>query len=505
MIKRIGIFLLELLLAVLKLALLPLIILGKIILKLLERPIDFFVSIKLYYPTLIYFGKFFIVALSVTVGAGAWVTLNGIHIRIVHQFEPHLLIPIGLFILSLYITIRTFVCFAKPMFYIRLSFRHAESVISGSRVREYTGLPGAGKSLSMVYDSYIVAMHQYEDLLFEGHYQKAIKQYDNFGNPNPDILADKERILKTVTESVELYKEQRELPPIPLLYSNIPIADREGHFSSKVTIDHYLQNNRVAENGVLVLDEGADLFSNQRSIQANKPVHENELLADFTSKPRHYFNGYLFFAEQDGGELFIGIRRVATARECQQFSKVCLPERLLYKQAKLRNWVMTRGGFINGKSKKKALRRYDRIINKWLFRRYVRLVRRIGRIGFFVVNYRDYMPSRTTVTIGTGKAVMPINMPVGYETRAYRNDYVCLDKKLSLDIFSNLYIKRSNKSTLFDGRKVVAELVDKLTPSELKLINDKHGNNRAKMIDLLAKSDLALEYAEQILREKIHK
>jgi len=93
-------------------------------------------------------------------------------------------------------------------------------------------------------------------------------------------------------------------------------------------------------------------------------------------------------------------------------------------------------------------------------------------------------------------------MPVHYETRAYRNDYVCLDKELKLDIFSNMYIKRSNKTTLMDSRKAVEALVDSMTPAELKLINDKYGNNRAKMIDLLAKSDLARIYAEQIKRER---
>jgi len=227
--------------------------------------------------------------------------------------------------------------------------------MDGSRVREYTGLPGAGKSLTMTYDAYIVALHQYLDLRFEHHYYTAAKKYDNFGNPAPELLADKERILLSLQESVALYAKSYEQDPIPLLYSNYPIFDRNGDFSAIVSVDHYLQNLRIPENGVLVLDEGADLFSNQRSIQSNKPIHENEAIADLTSKPRHYFNGYLFFAEQDGGELFIAIRRVATVRECQRCEKVCLPERLLYKKTKLRNSVMARGGFVNGVSKKKRL------------------------------------------------------------------------------------------------------------------------------------------------------
>ena len=491
--------LIALLLFVSKLVCLPLIILYRLFTKIFAKQISLAYRLKLFYPTIIYFGKFFFFSLAVSIVAFILVVINGLHIRFVRQFHPLLLIPAFLLALSLFVTIRSFVCFAKPIYFIRLCFKHEDEVINGSRVRVYTGLPGCGKSLSMTYDGYLISKHQHKDLVFEHYDLEAAKHYKGFKQFPEAMQKDKEKILNVVASSVLHINNNPDA--IPLLHSNYPIMDRLSRFNHQISIDHYLQNKRIPENAVWLLDESADIFSNRRSVGVTKSIEaENAILSDILSKLRHYGNWYMLFAEQDGAENFVGLRRVATSREFLNCEKLCRPTRLIHKLNRLTDTVLARGGFVRGVSKRKSLRRYDKLLNKFLFWRYDRLARKINSIGFFVVTYKDSAFSKSFLSTRNSTYAMPMNMPVKYESRTYRNDYVCQDKELLLSTFGNLFMPRTHKTTLFDKRKLITSLVDALNDDSRKHIKKRYGKDKFDIIDILLKNDDALAYAQKLAK-----
>jgi len=371
-------------------------------------------------PTLIYFGIPFLFSLAVYGIFYLFVPLHSIIPRLTEP-APLLIVLICVHAALIVIAIVCTAKFAMPLFYMRRVGVHEAEVIETGRVTTFEGEPGAGKSLTMTYDSVILANHSEREQRFTYLLQKGKEK-----NPALKPFKNMDDFWRycAVRDGVEAFAK---LPDtIPYLYSNYPIWQGKKR-SCNITLKHFLQRERVAEGAVIAQDESADIVSNTRSKAKvdSDTWKENEIINEFVSKERHFGDWYMTFSEQDAGENFIGIRRVVKCnRYMESLRKVCLPNFLINRFEKL---------------KSKVLRR-DNCTHKH-FKKAMRLKRLITKIGFFRIEYSDRGNSQKSKRkTGEGYFVLPINLPCSYETRAYFYDYAPMNKPLKLQPHTSMYV-----------------------------------------------------------------
>lgn len=324
-----------------------------------------------------------------------------------------------IFILLLFFTVRFTIFFGKVFYYRKAVEKHENNLMDG-RVMIYEGAPGSGKSVSMTYDMYIIAKKCFDDLTYQYFYTDygVRKNYIDF--KNKEVL----QAYQSIKDSYTLYANNN---AIPLLFANYAIMEKStGNYCYRADFDMFLQKIRLPENAVIAYDESAEDLSNQRSkvtVHDLKLKKENEIVNDFLSKERHYFNGYLGFAEQDSEENFIGLRRVVYKNlYLTGLSKVCLPMFLL-------------GRFEN--CRKKIIKR-KKCTDK-LFKKITVLQKKIVRIGFLKINYevRGNM-QKSRAVLESGWYALPCNMPFVYSDRFYRFDYGAIALPLACDVYERL-------------------------------------------------------------------
>ncbi|GHU98549.1 hypothetical protein FACS1894211_02470 [Clostridia bacterium] len=354
-------------------------------------------------PTLVYFGlPFFIGLLNLIVA---------LIMAIKFLFVGYIVWAFVAGVLSFVFTIR----FARPLFAVRGVLKYEKNLSNGGRVRLSDGPPETGKTLTQTYNAHFMARKCWAELLIEYYLIKARRKRGDMETVYDEILN------KSILETVDYYVGHPE--QIPLLVANYAIKDGD-RFCSRLEFAHFLQEKRLPERGVISDDECADDLSNRRS-QSRDPVIQlqNEILSDTFSKERHYGEWYMFFAEQNSGEPFNGLRRVVGInRELQSCDKVCLPQFLLrlYNRHSLKI-------LLKGFCTQRRLRRLEKLGSK------------ISRIGFFEIRYRDYGNNEKGIRdLGKGKYYIPINLEFRYSSRGYMPYYKCLNDPLEMKPFNSL-------------------------------------------------------------------
>jgi len=371
-------------------------------------------------PTLIYFGIPFLVSIALY---GILYALAPLHVLIPSLRTPTLLalVKLAMHALLLGIAIACTAKFALPLFYMRKVALHNSEVLKIGRVTTFEGEPSSGKSLTMTYDSIILANHSECEQRFTYLLQKG-KEKNSFVKPFKNI--DEYWRFKSVEDSIQAYQNAPDT--IPYLFSNYPIWQGSRR-SCAITLNHFLQKQRLCEGAVVAQDESADIVSNTRSKAKvdSDTWKENETINEFVSKERHFGDWYMSFAEQDSGENFIGIRRVVKCnRYLERLDKVCLPHFLIRRFEKLKGKILNK----------------DNCTHKY-YKKIMRLKRMIGKIGFFRIEYSDRGNSqKSRRKTAEGYLVLPINMAHSYETRAYFYDYKPLHKAIKLEPHTSMYV-----------------------------------------------------------------
>jgi hypothetical protein len=379
-------------------------------------------------PTLVYFAvPFFVSAVDFAVWLALALTLRA---------PVFFALAAGSFALLFPALVKT----ARVFVYIRGVAKYEKGLSRGGRVRLSDGPPETGKTLTQTYNAWFMARRRWAELLIDYYISLAKEK-------RGDPLTVYDGILtKSVKETVEYYVAHP--GQIPLLIANYAIRDGARH-CSKLEFAHYLQEKRLPERGVVSDDECADRLSNQRSKSVDKAVMaENAVLSETLSKERHFGDWYMFFAEQNSGEPFNGLRRVvAFNRELQSCDKVCLPVFLLNRLDRICVRVLR-----DGVCPPERLKRIERL-GRW-----------IGKIGFFKIRYVDYANAEKGVReTGKGKYYLPLNLGFVYSPRGYMPYYKALNKPLDMSPFDSLMTEReAAEGNIYRSEAEAAALVKAL-------------------------------------------
>jgi len=108
----------------------------------------------------------------------------------------------------------------------------------------------------------------------------------------------------------EYVEQQKKLDDKLLLpvYSNMDLVDRESGAKSQELEPYFELRKKAVEGAIFCIDEisstyGKDMYNNDEYSKAEKKdIKEN------SKKNRHFTNGWILGTEQDGADIFIGIR-----------------------------------------------------------------------------------------------------------------------------------------------------------------------------------------------------
>lgn len=308
-------------------------------------------------------------------------------------------------------------------YYIRKIYEHHSEVLGSGKVIIYDGAPGSGKTLSMSYDSVLLANSNWNDLRLEyflrqGRFKKPNGITEDYFDDYDDYW-----VYKTVEETFNYYCNNPD--KVPLLISNYPIKVDE-QYSAVLKNEHFLQEERLPEKSSVAFDECADFLTNKRSgMRKGDKADENIIIDEFLSKERHFGDFNISCAEQDSKEAYLGLRRVVLVnRYLEVLSKVLEPKRLMKRYDKIRDKIF--------KNSDCSYLQYLKI---------TKLKSKINKIGFFKIFYSDYGNSQKKQQIlNQSFFILPKHLPFEYKTRSFRFQYRPLQKDIDLETFDSLYL-----------------------------------------------------------------
>lgn len=171
----------------------------------------------------------------------------------------------------------------------------------GNIVKVYSGPPRVGKTSLAVQEAFIMAKMKWRDLQFD-FWSWTSREKEILKRNDPDELL----LYEEIKLSYNFYIMRR---CIPCLWSNIPIFDKKGRASHKVTLKHMRGLDRLPLYSVVVFDEiGASLKADYGLNRAgtDKPVD----VSDMFRLGGQWLKWCVFCSEQDYNHIYIDVRRV---------------------------------------------------------------------------------------------------------------------------------------------------------------------------------------------------
>lgn len=306
----------------------------------------------------------------------------------------------------------------KQIHYERKVKQHCDEIPDNIAVRVREGVPGAGKTSSLLHDMKILA-----DIMWD----KICEKYRMLEPYLEDIPYWKQKPREDAEEIIEAYNFYENSGTYPCLWTSLPCFV-DGIATNRLTADHLLQKKRLPYGTVMVLDEASLILPQE--LYRDKPYE----LIELCKFPRHFGDFKIGSTEQDEDSNLIYLRRVSgqTMSMLEQ-EWIEQPHILQWIYDKLLDWT-------KNMTKKK--------VN--FFKMFNQLIRAFG--------YRRYWYYEKTTGIksefGTTSFILKPNLNIDYDDRSYRNGYRCKDKPL---IQSKWEHKRLSKKE-----------IDEIFPQELK-------------------------------------
>ena len=295
--------------------------------------------------------------------------------------------------------------------------------LGAARAVTFVGAPGVGKTFSASNFAVAIACQQWARLQSDYLLQSClINRWIAEGN------IDKIVAFRALEESYLFFKE-RESFAIPCLVSSVPLQDKCGRFSYKLTPDVALQLKRVPEYCVLFNDESG------MTQGANTSRGASSEILDFYRCIRHFGDFILINTEQGGDGNAKYIRKVTDynirlKRQETIMAPILAEFRLEKRKAR----------YFKRIAKGKYTEEKQRYIGEQLYYREEYL----KTIGFRIIPYRFEMTEGNAMDFEQGKYIFPRSGMANYESRAYRTMYKCRNQQLALPSWSSLLVDDQN-------------------------------------------------------------
>ena len=171
----------------------------------------------------------------------------------------------------------------------------------GNLVKVYSGPPRVGKTSLAVQEAFVLAKMKWRDLQFD-FWSWTSREKEILKRNDPDELL----LYEEIKLSYNFYISR---PCVPCLWSNIPIFDKKGRASYKVTLRHMRGLDRLPLYSVVVFDEiGASLKADDGLNRAGKPKPLD--VSDMFRLGGQWLKWCVFCSEQDYNHIYIDVRRV---------------------------------------------------------------------------------------------------------------------------------------------------------------------------------------------------
>lgn len=291
--------------------------------------------------------------------------------------------------------------------------------LGAARAVTFVGAPGVGKTFSASNFAVVIAGQQWARLQSDYLLQSSlINRWIAEGN------IDKIVAFRALEQSYWYFKE-RESWKIPCLLSSVPIQDKFGRFSYKLTPDVALQIVRVPEYSVLFNDESGMTQGANTSKSASTDI------LDFYRCNRHFGDFILINTEQGGDGNGKYIRKVTDYN-------IRLKRQETIMAPKIAEWRLEKrkARFFKRKAKGKYTAERERYLGEKLYYREMYL----KTIGFRVIPYRFEMTEGNAMDSEHGNYIFPRSGMANYDSRAYRTMYKCRNQELAVESWSSFLV-----------------------------------------------------------------
>ncbi len=292
---------------------------------------------------------------------------------------------------------RQFFKFLNLIKFTRLSAKRDVEVVDRKEYKRLIdGVEGAGKTLTVINDSLLVAVHNNELMRLQYYlkypFREALKNDVDFN---------------VLEHTFEFYERNTDKIPNFMASCNVKYDDRTQY---NFDVKYFDQKKRPPDYVSLALPEIANVFPNRESklskdIEKDKQnfIKKNETF----SLSRQWFQMTIFGDDQRLTEVFLGFRANATGRSIIERKNVLKPKFLEFLLECL----------------KKSILKREKLTTKLLSRAYVKLGDLIQDIGFyaFTIVPKDTDTGRALST--PVREVIPCDLFFDFDTRDERKRY----------------------------------------------------------------------------------
>ena len=282
----------------------------------------------------------------------------------------------------------------KQIYYEKKIRDHINEIPDHIAAQTREGVPGAGKTSSLLHDLKILA-----DIMWD----KICKKYRMLEPYLEEIPYWKQKQREDAEEIIEAYNFYLDIGTYPCFWTSVPCFV-DGVPTNRVTADHLMQRKRLPYGAVVMLDETSLILPQE--LFRDKPYEILELCKFL----RHFGDFKVGSTEQDENSNLIYLRRVSgrtlTMLEQEWIEQ---PRILQWIYDKLLSWTKTM-------TKKKVC----------FFKVFEEIIRAMG--------YRRYWYYESTIGVSSNPGIQSFllkpNLNISYDDRAYKNAYRCKDEPL---------------------------------------------------------------------------
>lgn len=314
-----------------------------------------------------------------------------------------------------------FINFVYLLFDIAYKIRvraHIDSISIENAVETRAGVPGAGKTSSLLYEYVFMA-----DMMWE----KICQAYKLFEPYLDDIPFWPKKQREDAEEIIEAYKFYADQPEdkktYPCLWTSVP-AFVDGVPCNRLTANHLMQRERLPYGACQVLDEISLILPQE--LFRDKPYE----IVEMAKFPRHFGDFHIGSTEQSKDSVLVYMRRV-TAK-----NRYMLKQEWIM-QPKVLQWIYDHQ--LNACSnvtefKAGYFRIFKRIINHIGYRKY-----------YYIDSGNENEPGEKK----TRTFILPPYLNVEYDSRAFKNAYRCKDEPLKQNSWEHLRLSKQEIDQIF--------------------------------------------------------
>ena len=322
---------------------------------------------------------------------------------------------------------------------------HIDSIRTDKAVITRYGVPGAGKTSSLLFDMKICA-----DIMWE----KIKEAYKLFKPYLEDIPWWPTKQREDAMEIIEAYNFYQNSGTYPCLWTSVP-AFVDGVPCNRLTADHLMQRKRLPYGSVQVLDEISLILPQE--LFRDKPYE----IVEMAKFPRHFGDFIMGTTEQGKDSVLVYMRRVTAENKCMVKQEWCM-------QPKVMQWIY-----------QKLLDHTDAEdmteFKAGFFRTFKKLINHVGYRKYY---YFDSGNENQAEKTGTKTFILPPYLNIDYDSRAFKNAYRCKDEPLVNSSWEHLRLSKNEIDQIFTD-ELKQRAMTKEQKKEKKEKENAEKNNKA--------------------------